>query len=317
MTTSTPQGLHAYGFEGPEDYIERITYQIWNLPERDVESICDYYGPGTRIHTGSGDIAGEQTVIANTFARLATYPDFHGTIDDTIWTGSEAEGYRTSMRWVWTGTNTGDSPFGPATGRAVRFLAIANCVVRGQVIEEEWLGANPLSQARQLGFSTQEALAATPAVTHPPTPRFGNTATPSRAGVAVTASLIRLLLEGSTVGFAPECTTWLSADAVVDRLTDVLPWAAQLREHISNLTFEVDDQYEQATADGTTKVATQAFLCGDGPDGPVELLLIAHHHLRADQIVQQWLTYDELALARYGIQLTQPQQSPTDSKPTE
>ncbi|MDQ6740894.1 MAG: ester cyclase, partial [Actinomycetota bacterium] len=159
--TPSPHGLKPYGFDGPVDYIERITYDIWNLPHRDPELIRRYYAAHTAIHLDAGDLLGDEIVIANTNARLRSYPDFHGIIDDTIWTGSEEEGYRTSMRWTWTGTDTGGTGYGPATGRMVTFTAIANCILQGEVIVEEWLGANPFAQARQLGYSLQEAVQAT------------------------------------------------------------------------------------------------------------------------------------------------------------
>lgn len=159
--TRSPLGVVPYGFDGPVDYIARITNDIWNLPQRNPELIRKYYSPATAIHTDAGDLTGDEIVIANTLARLRSYPDFHGIIDDTIWTGSEDEGYRTSMRWTWTGTDSGGTGFGPATHRYVKFMAIANCIVQGEVIVEEWLGANPLSQARQLGYSAEDAVRAT------------------------------------------------------------------------------------------------------------------------------------------------------------
>lgn len=57
-------------------------------------------------------------IVANTRERLRAYPDFHGVIDETIWTRDE-HGVRTSICWTWTGMNTGAgaSPLGPATGR--------------------------------------------------------------------------------------------------------------------------------------------------------------------------------------------------------
>ena len=105
---------------------------------------------------------GDEIVIANTHARLGTYPDFHGVIDDTIWTGSEEEGYRTSMRWTWTGTDTGGTVYGPATGRPVTFPAIAHRLVPVEVIAVEWLGANPFAQSLQLGSSLEEPVQHTP-----------------------------------------------------------------------------------------------------------------------------------------------------------
>ena len=301
MTTTTT-GLLGHGFDGPEDYIERITYQIWNEP-RDVESISNYYGTGTRIHTSAGDVVGDAAVVANTRDRLVAYPDFHGRIDDTIWTGSEDEGYRTSMRWTWTGTNTGPSPFGPATGRPVVFQAIANCVVRGQVIVEEWLGANPLSQVRQLGLPVDEVIPRLPSLPADPPVRHGVTDVSGAAGQSVLDALDALLSRGSVRGFDARCRSWLSADDLVDGADGLATWAERLSSRVADLTVELDDQYEQPGDDALLRVASQLYLTGTGPTGALSELLIAHHHVREGRVVGQWLAYDELALERRGVPL--------------
>ncbi len=309
--TETPAGLRPFGFHGPVDYIERITYRIWNRPQRDIESISRFYSPTTTIHVDGADLIGDEVVIANTRARVKTYPDFHGIIDDTIWIGSEDEGYRTSMRWTWTGTDTGGSPFGAATGRPVRFVAIANCVLHGQVITEEWLGANPLSQARQLGYSTADAVAATAPPTLPTVPRPpGPPGPPGRttltaAGETVAAILRQLLNGGSATGFTADCHTTFAGDRIGTGPGAVENWAGGLRDALGVVTLHIDDQYE-VTHERKTRLATQARLQGTGPNGPLEILLIAHHHVVNGSVVAQWLTYDELALAHRGVLLSPP-----------
>jgi hypothetical protein len=138
VTTSTPTGrteplgVRPFGFVDVVDYIERITYDIWNGAERDPGLCHRYYGPDTPIFMDGGDLVGAERVVANTEAAWSRSPDFPGSSTTPIWTGDEATGYRTSMRWTWSATNSGPSIFGPATGRPVRFAAIANCVVRGR-----------------------------------------------------------------------------------------------------------------------------------------------------------------------------------------
>jgi len=295
--------LTTYGFAGPADYIERITYDIWNLPGRDLSLVRRYYSPDTAIHLDAGDLVGDRAVVSNTAARLRSYPDFHGVIDDTIWTGSDDQGYRTSMRWTWTGTDTGGTAFGPATGRAVRFMAIANCVVHGQVIVEEWLGTNPLSQARQLGHHTDTAVRST---TYPadhrvaiPTFAFRPTAAGDLVQRAFTSALAG---QSATKLYAEGCRSAFAPDLHVTGMAGIEAWAAGLRAALGQVAVHVDDQYALPDARAEMqRVATQWRLLGDGPQGPVELSLISHHHMVDDEVTAQWLTYDELALAHHGI----------------
>ncbi|MEC5180584.1 ester cyclase [Arthrobacter sp. CG_A4] len=306
--TPSPPGLRAFGFDGPVDYIERITYDIWNLPHRDLELIRRYYSPSTAIHLDAGDLVGDETVIANTHARLRTYPDFHGVIDDTIWTGSEEAGYRTSMRWTWTGTDTGGTAYGPATGGAVTFMAIANCIVRGEVIVEEWLGANPLAQARQLGYSLEDAVRATqyPGARRVTRPSFEFTRT---AEGDLVRQAFTSVLEGRLESglYAADCVTAFAPDVQRDGAGAVLEWALGLRAALGPLSVEVDDQYSlPASGKLPLRVATQWRIAGTGPRGPVEFSLISHHHLVGGRVTAQWLAYDELALAHQGVAFPQP-----------
>lgn len=303
--TVPPPGLRPYGFRDPVDYIERITYAIWNLPDPDPTLIRRYYAPDTAIHLDSGDLVGDERVLANTEARLRSYPDFHGSIDDTIWTGSEATGYRTSMRWTWTGTDTGGTPFGPPTGKRVTFSAIANCVIRGEVIVEEWLGANPLSLARQLGLDSESAVRATsyPSSANITVPSFEFT--PTAAGDVVYRAFSSGLHGRLSTGlFSSDCVSHFAPDRHGDDLVAIEAWAAQLLEVLGPIAVRVDDQYVlPAEHNLPERVATQWTLSGTGPRGAVELSLISHHHLVDGRVSAQWLAYDELALAHHGITL--------------
>lgn len=304
--THSPPGVVPYGFDGPEDYIEKITYDIWNLPQRNPELIRKYYSSQTAIHLDAGDLVGDEVVIANTHARLRSYPDFHGVIDDTIWTGSEDEGYRTSMRWTWTGTDTGGTGFGPATQRPVTFMAIANCIVEGEVIVEEWLGANPLSQTRQLGYSTEQAVKATayPRKATVARPRFSFKATAE--GDLVTTAFSRVLAEGNdTALFSENCRSSFAPDRERTGTAAIAGWALGLQAALGPLSVDVDDQYSLPAGEGKPlRVATQWRIAGTGPTGPVEFSLISHHHLADGHVTAQWLAYDELALAHQGILLS-------------
>lgn len=137
-------------------YIKLSTYQIWD--RKNIGLIYRYYTPTTVVHTSDGDTYGRDAVIANSLTKMAGFPDIRDYIDDVVWTGNDQDGYRTSMRWTWIARNTGHSIYGPPTGRRVAVTGIANCIVRGEQIIEEWVAYNELSLIRQLGLDVREVL---------------------------------------------------------------------------------------------------------------------------------------------------------------
>lgn len=273
-------------------FIADITHAIWNGPGRDP-GLCErWYGSTAAIHTDAGDITGGPAVCANTRERLAAFPDFHGTIDDTIWAGDAARGFRTSMRWTWTGTHRGPSAFGPATGAAVRFQAIADCVVRDGVIVEEWLASNPLALARQLGLDDAAAVALRP--TPPVSP------VPPGPG-AVPEGPARLVAEAIAAGVGGADVTPAYAEGARVALgpdrTAAPGWLAGWARVLGYAAVRVDDALA-LPGPGVDRVATRWTVLG--PAGPV-VTAISHHHVHAGRIVAEWTHYDEIAvLARAG-----------------
>lgn len=290
---SAEGALQAAGFAGPEDYVERITYLIWNRPLRRPQAVADYYSADAPIHLAGGDLVGADVVTANTLARLQAFPDFRGVIDDTIWTGSDDQGYRTSMRWTWTATHTGAGLWGAPTGRSVRFSAIANCIVDGHVITEEWLASEELHLTRQLGWSDDEALqrrlAAGP-------PQHVERRTPIGPQAGAVGGLVTEILESELVGGrSPQ--GYAAAAVVQVGATETLAghgarqhWAAGWADlGASGLT--IDDQYA-GTREDTERVATQWTVDIDG----FALTGISHHHVRDHLVTAAWHQYDTLAL---------------------
>ncbi|WP_433136207.1 ester cyclase [Actinomadura nitritigenes] len=296
-------GVRSFGFADAPDYIEKITYAIWNGPDRDPGLIGRYYGADTAIHMDGGDLCGADAVIANTEARLVAFPDFHGQIDDTIWTGDEKTGYRTSMRWTWTGTNAGPSAFGPATGRRVAFTAIADCVIRGEMIVEEWLGANPLDLARQLGLTEQETLQAVPPPLKAAALRPLVSRTCGDAGEVVADSWTTRL-DGSwrsgADDYAPDAVVSLGPQRLLRGRDEITGWSDRWRALAGGLTWSLIDQYSRPARCGDwERVATRWALEGNG----MRLSGISHHRVLNGKIMAEWTQYDELSLLAQGAPL--------------
>lgn len=160
----TPQSGdgRTYTFEGFDDftdivdYIIQTTYRIWD--KKNIGLIYKYYTPTTVVHTSDGDTFGRDQVIINSLTKMAAFPDIRDFVEDVVWTGNDQDGYRTSMRWTWTATNTGHSIYGPPTGKKVKVSGIANCIVQGEHIVQEWVAYNEMSLLRQLGLDPFDVL---------------------------------------------------------------------------------------------------------------------------------------------------------------
>lgn len=141
------------------DYIIRITDRIWH--ERKVEMCLDYYSDDCLIHTQSGQITGAQTVVDNTYATMKSFPDRVLDADNVIWSkddpqvGSENPVFYSSHLITSKMTNLGPSEFGPATGKSIRVITIADCACRDNVIFEEWLVRDYAAIVKQMGFDVE------------------------------------------------------------------------------------------------------------------------------------------------------------------
>jgi hypothetical protein len=303
------------------DFVERTTYAIWN--DRQPELVGSYYGPRSVIRSDSGDLVGGDTVTAATRERMREFPDYRGLIHDTIWTGDDASGYRTSMRWTARGTLGGGGADGPAdrgaaasTGAVVHNSAIANCVVlHGQYVEE-WAGENPGQLDDQLGIDSDSPATLVPEVeqqapVHSDSPTavdHGATvpAVPERVdgpGLLVVELLHDLydrrdlgVVERVYAAGAPYtfgATRWQighqGVRAEVGRWLDLLP----------DSRATVDELYWVDEAPGRARVAVRFRVSGTAAgDRPVEIMSIHHLHVRGGLVVAEWSEYDELALRR-------------------
>lgn len=298
-------GIKSYGFADIVDYIEQITYAIWNGPNRDPELIQRYYGPGTSVHTDIADIVGADALIDSTKKRLETFPDFNGIIADTIWTGNESDGYRTSMRWTWTATNMGPSAFGPATDREVQVSTIVNCVVQGEVIVQEWLCTNTLALAHQLGCSNEAAVVASEASNPKLAPGTQPSWEADLDGVALhvagiwDAAFNRRDLSPLDLAYHSGAQLHRDIRPVANARNEIPRWVERWHHLCSDLVWTVDDAYWlPADGDLPERVAMQWTLEGNCRNSPVRITGISQHHISSEKIVQEWIEYDQLALLR-------------------
>jgi hypothetical protein len=148
----------AYGADDDiVDYILGITFEIWE--ERGIELIEQYYGRDVVVYTLEGVTTGSAVIVDGTRAMLESFPDRLLLADDVIWSGSRAEGYYSSHRILSPMTNLGATAYGPATGRDVKIMNIADCFVEDGVVTREWLMRDNHAFVSQLGFDLKAAAA--------------------------------------------------------------------------------------------------------------------------------------------------------------
>ncbi len=126
--------------------VRRITEEIWNKGDFDlidelIASHFVFHDPGVPMEVRGPD--GYKQFV--TIYRNA-FPDVHLTIEDLI-----AEGDKVAYRWLATGTQKGDLPNIPATGKQI---SVAGMNIRhiedGKVVEEHNIH-DALGLMQQLG----------------------------------------------------------------------------------------------------------------------------------------------------------------------
>ena len=117
------------------DYILGITFEIWE--QGNVGFIRDYYSADIEMATIDGLTVGNEAIVEGTAAMLRAFPDRKLLADDVIYGGTGPERFYSSHRIVSPMTNLGATAFGPATGRSVRIMTIADCLVENGVITGE------------------------------------------------------------------------------------------------------------------------------------------------------------------------------------
>ena len=135
-----------------EYFVRRAYHEIWNW--RYIGRIDEYFAPNHLCHASSDrEIYGRGDYKQDVLARLASFPDGTLQVDEIIVLGDEATGHRVSVRWTFMGTHLGPGPYGPPTGKRVRFFGISQHTVRGGRFVEEFTEFGEFSLIKKLYFS--------------------------------------------------------------------------------------------------------------------------------------------------------------------
>ena len=312
------------GAYGPDDdivdFILGITFEIWE--QRGVDLINQYYSPDTVVYTLEGIVRGAGSMVAGTRAMLEAYPDRLLLGDDVIWSGSRTEGFYSSHRITSPMTNLGDTPLGPATGKSVRILTVADCVVEQGVITREWLVRDNHALVTQLGFDPAEAARQiarsrndessdwiASEISRLENHEFGAPAEYSDPGAdpdgfarAVLAELWRPS-DGSILerAYAPYAVMHRSPISTFSGRDDVLAHYAALRSAFTVNGVSVDHVAFQPFGQTGSQVAvrwtmggrhTGDYLGFAATGKPVFILGVTHWRIVADRIAVEWTVFD-------------------------
>jgi predicted ester cyclase len=154
-----PQSMSGFDADYTDivDYIIRCTYKIWE--ERSMGLIDTHYAEDSVIHTPSGDVVGSKKVTANSIQTLSLFPDRRPFPEEVIWSGNDKDGFYTSHRLFSTAHHLGFGLYGEPSGKRLKYRVIADCVVKENLILEEWLVRDELGILRQIGLDERAFVA--------------------------------------------------------------------------------------------------------------------------------------------------------------
>lgn len=135
------------------DYIIRCTHKIWD--ERDVGLIYTHYTNNCVLYGTMGTMYNREDVVRDTIQRLVSFPERRGMATQVIWNGNDRDGFYTSHLVTGSGRYTQNGHFGRANGRPFVSRTVADCMIFENKIYREWVVADQMAIAQQLGLDVQ------------------------------------------------------------------------------------------------------------------------------------------------------------------
>jgi|Marorgknorr_s2lv_3_1036020.scaffolds.fasta_scaffold13925_2 predicted ester cyclase len=327
MTTSQ-SGAYGAG-DMLVDYILGITYEIWE--EREIELINQYYGVDTVVFALDGITRGASAMIDGTRAMLESFPDRLLIADDVIWSGNHDDGFYSSHRIISPMTNKGPTIFGPATGKHVSIMSIADCVVETGVITREWLLRDNHALVVQLGYDPADAARIVASrrneesctwmeseierLTGAGIPQQGGeqgdrTAPPSTSAAEFALQMIANNLAGgsdrlASSGYAPYAVLYRSPIELYSGRDAIGAHYAHLRNAIRVVGITIDHVAVQPADSQGIHIAVRWTAAGThtgdylglpASDRPVYILGSTHWRVENNRVAREWTVFDGLGV---------------------
>ena len=308
------------------DYIVRITYRIWE--DRDVDYIRQTYGDNSRTYDDFGLQLGDGKIVDDTYHTTGAFSDIQLIADEIVWAGDDEVGFHTSHRTIIRGTNDGDSRYGPATGKAIDVLVIANCVALENEIFLEHVLYNNSSMLRQLGFDLAGMTAKLTAAPPAGWPRddgvwnaMRQAARPEQP-ISIAEPIdgfdvdrfVRSTFDGLwnqrdfnvlTTAYAPQFAFQGPTDRAFSGAKDYQALLGEILAAFPDLAVQVDEVYWMGndrdghlTSARWSAVGTHrgAGLYGEPTGRAVQIWGITQHDIRNGRIQAEWMLFNELDL---------------------
>jgi predicted ester cyclase len=300
-------------------YILGVTEEIWE--GRRIASLRQSYGTDMVMRSTLGLIEGAEQVIRDTLASQAAFPDRQILGDDVIWCEDGSGGFLSSHRSMITGHHTGHGVFGPPTGRFVTARCIADCHVRDEVIDDEWLCYDFSAMVRQLGHTPEDwarqQIAREGGAAHATRPfspdqdrpgPYAGTGNDHPLGQRLAGILTRIMdTDFAAIGDSYDRAVWLAHPGNVTgwgRAFAEAQWL-QLRTALPGATFRVHHRIGRADKGQPDRAAIRWSLDGihDGhgafgpPTGaPVHVMGFTHAEFGPFGLKREWSVWDEVAI---------------------
>lgn len=311
--------------QGLVEFILGITFEIWECGR--IERINDYYAADAQIFALSGLVQGADGMIAGTRRMLEAFPDRLLLADDVIWSGSPDDGYYSSHRVLSPMTNTGPSAHGPPTGKRVRTLTIADCIVEGGRITREYLLRDHYSLVKQLGVDPRRAAKQVASERGAECERWieGEIARLARDSGAVNESPLPSPLEDSRsfarrvienhwaekseavpeADYARYAVMYRSPVELYSGRDSIKAHYAQLRQAITGCNVSIDHVARQPVDGDGLRIAvrwcaagvqTGNYLGVPATGRPVFVLGSTHWRIVGERIAMEWTVFDQLGV---------------------
>ena len=307
------------------DYILRCTHRIWE--GKDVGLCRTHYAETCVMHTLHGPSSGLDAVVQGTVGTLAAYADRIVVGEDVIWSQDAPGLFHSSHRITSRSTHAGADPFfGAATGRVQVATTVADCLVRDNLIVEEWLVRDNAGAALQLGLSpatlarsladadaqgdqarhgwrgqwigaVRDSAVMLPAADHPahlPARALAAALAEDRYGEAAQACSPAVEIRWPTGRRGVGQGAWIGC-------------LMQLRAIVHHARFQLDHWCARPLPGGDVAVALRWSLAGiHGGPGPwghptgrdLLVFAVSHYRLRAGLVMEDATVFDELAVLR-------------------
>lgn len=149
-------------FNSPEEYIDGWTDRIWD--DFGLGRLGEHYAEDMVVHGAYGPIRGMRDVLRLSLVKKAAFPNRIGTAEDIICEERGDNAFISHHRVFHTGKQEGILTYGPPSVAEAEARHLAVCLVKDNLVVEEWvvrdeyrvvatLGLDPFEIARQVAFT--------------------------------------------------------------------------------------------------------------------------------------------------------------------